>query len=450
MISLIGVISFISYTNLWRTISPYTSLMSLIFSSLLRATRFHIISHPFLRIDFIAIRLILLSGWILGFTFISRWSRKAYNNRPLKFSIINITLITLLIISFTIRNILIFYILFEASLIPITMLIINWGYQPERRKARIFMLIYTISASLPLLIRLLIHFNILPTFWSPHHIALPSSLITISISLAFLVKLPIYGLHLWLPKAHTEAPVAGSIVLARIILKLGRYGLIRIYSTIPTLLNKLQTPIITITLFGAATTALLCLRQHDLKEAVAYASVRHIRLIACALFTKSHWAFRARILINIGHGITRAIIFSIVNTLYENSNSRTMSLNKGTMSIIPVTALFFFIAILRNGGAPPFVSLLREIIIFIPIIYINIYLALSLFIMSFLSIVYSIFIFISTHHGKPINSKRKINNNFTLLSSAIFHRLLLRPSILIAQYIVIWETSLIKTWPWRS
>jgi len=430
-------ILFLSYSGMWSFITPYLSWISVFIATLLNTSSLTLLSYPIIRLDVISLSLILLTRWILKISFTRRWTVKKLNSIPNKFSPTIITLISLLLLRFTASNILLFYILFEASLIPIIIMIITWGYQPERIKARIYIIIYTIAASLPLLISLAFILKSSPVFWTVQHYNYISSIITLSLIIGFLVKLPVYGLHLWLPKAHTEAPVAGSIILASIILKLGRYGLIRILTILPSLINNIRHLSIPFFMWGAIITAILCLRQHDLKEAVAYASVRHISLIAAALITKSHWATTAIILMNLGHGVTRSILFSIVNTLYESSTSRTIALNKGIISLTPPVRALILIALLRNGGAPPFVNLISEIFIFIPIITTHPSIIIPLAFISFISIVYSIFIFITVSHGSNLNTAKTNNHNPVLSAAAIFHILLLAPSLLIAQYVII-------------
>jgi len=370
---------------------------------------------PILLIDQISSTLILLSLWITGLILIARYKILHTKNMPKIFCAVCLLLLVSLILSFSASSILIFYISFEASLIPTILLIIIWGYQPERLQARIYLIVYTITASLPLLIIILKiyhsskHINI--TIADQIFISESSSLIWLIIILAFLVKLPLFSVHLWLPKAHVEAPVAGSIILAAILLKLGGYGLARIIIIFNHLNKTLINPIIAVAIVGGVITSIICLRQSDIKSLIAYSSVGHIGLIVAGILSNSKLGIQARLAIIIAHGLRSSALFCIANIRYSITITRRIVLTKGMLTIIPTIAFWWFIFCCANIAAPPRINLIREIFLITAIIRQSIYIIIPLRIIRFITVAYSLYLYTTTRHGPLINISAPISYN---------------------------------------
>ena len=370
---------------------------------------------PILLIDQISSTLILLSLWITGLILIARYKILHTKNIPKLFCAVCLLLLISLILSFSASSILIFYISFEASLIPTILLIIIWGYQPERLQARIYLIVYTITASLPLLI------IILKIYHSSKHINMTiadqifinesSSLIWLMIILAFLVKLPLFSVHLWLPKAHVEAPVAGSIILAAILLKLGGYGLARIIIIFNHLNKTLINPIIAVAIVGGVITSMICLRQSDIKSLIAYSSVGHIGLIVAGILSNSKLGIQARLAIIIAHGLRSSALFCIANIRYSITITRRIVLTKGILTIIPTIAFWWFIFCCANIAAPPRINLIREIFLITAIIRQSMYIIIPLSLIRFITVAYSLYLYTTTRHGPLINISAPISYN---------------------------------------
>jgi len=354
------------------------------------------------RIDSLRGPLLILSLWVRALILIAR----VYSANNKKKDILNFTIIILsliLIIRFITPNIIIYYIIFEASLIPTLVIILGWGYQPERLQASIYLIIYTISASLPFLISLIIHLNKRNSlqFFSLFNTNLYYSYFSILFILAFIVKLPIYITHLWLPKAHVEAPVAGSIILAGILLKLGGYGAIRIIYIIKNLILYIQSGFVRLSIWGALATAMICIRQQDIKSLIAYSSVGHIALLIAGIISSTKWGMEGALTIIIAHGLARPALFALANISYEMNKTRRLILAKGILFLYPLLSVWWFLISIANIAAPPTLNLIGEIMLIISIVYNNIPIALLFGLSRFLAAVYSLILFTSTNHGKP-------------------------------------------------
>jgi len=352
--------------------------------------------------DFIRILFIILSLWITLIIIISiihkinLWKRIFFY-----YSIIIIFLLTL---CFCIFNIIWFYIFFERILIPIVLIIYGWGEQPERLQAGLYIILYTVGASLPLLIFFLwLNLRNSLCYITFIFINLDLSIFgVLFLVLGFLVKLPIFLFHLWLPKAHVEAPVAGSIILAGVLLKLGGYGLIRVYSLILINVKFLIYIFISISLLGFVLMGLLTLCQVDIKLLIAYSSVCHIGLVNLGIFSGYYWGAYGSLLIILGHGLCSSALFCIGNIIYERFYTRRMMLWKGLIWGFPTFIFWWFIFCVINIGFPPFINFLGEIILICRGLSWRVFTFLLIIIGSFIGASFSLYIFSYTHHGNFI------------------------------------------------
>nr|UMB50256.1 NADH dehydrogenase subunit 4 [Chiloglanis sp. 'Lubudi'] len=317
--------------------------------------------------------LLVLTCWLLPLMILA--SQNHIKTEPIARQRSYITLLaslqTFLIMAFGATEIIMFYVMFEATLIPTLIIITRWGNQAERLSAGTYFLFYTLAGSLPLLVALLLLHQNLGTLsmliiqYSP-----PLSLASwgdkiwwAGCLIAFLVKMPLYGVHLWLPKAHVEAPVAGSMVLAAILLKLGGYGMMRMMIILDPLSKELVYPIIALALWGVVMTGSICLRQTDLKSLIAYSSVSHMGLVAGGILIQTPWGFTGALVLMIAHGLVSSALFCLANTTYERTHSRTMILARGLQLIFPLTATWWFISNLANLALPPLPNLMGELTI---------------------------------------------------------------------------------------
>nr|AND96771.1 NADH dehydrogenase subunit 4 [Pituophis catenifer sayi] len=388
---------------IYQTTTSYSFVIALLSLSLLKPN-----SNMYLHLDSTSAPLLALSYWLLPMTILA--SQHTMTKEPLQrqrvFLTTIITLQLFISLTFMASNLTLMYIMFEATLIPTLIIITRWGQQTERLTAGTYFMLYTLMTSMPLLMTIMFLNNMTNTptmFMQMMQTTSPWTELTLWVAClgAFLAKMPIYGLHLWLPKAHVEAPIAGSMVLAAILLKLGGYGIIRMMQILPTMKTDLFLPFIVLALWGATLANLTCLQQTDLKSLIAYSSISHMGLVIAAIMIQTQWSLSGAMALMIAHGFTSSALFCLANTTYERTKTRIMILTRGFHNILPMLTTWWLLINLMNIATPPTMNFTGELLI-----------ASSLFnwcpttiIMFGLSMLitasYSLHMFLSTQTGMP-------------------------------------------------
>nr|ACU00348.1 NADH dehydrogenase subunit 4 [Dicamptodon aterrimus] len=408
---LIPMVWFTNQKWLWTHMMINSTIISL-FSLTLFYFPFELVltTNKFMVVDQISSPLLILTCWLLPLMILASQNHLKKNplNRQRMYISMLIILQMSLILAFTSMEIILFYITFESTLIPTLIIITRWGNQTERLNAGTYFLFYTLAGSLPLLVALLILQNslgslslLLLEFMQPMcMLTYSNKLIWLACMVAFLVKMPLYGFHLWLPKAHVEAPIAGSMILAAVLLKLGGYGILRITMLLTPLMKELSYLFIIMALWGVLMTGLICMRQTDLKSLIAYSSVSHMGMVIAAALIQTPWSFTGAMILMISHGIISSALFCLANMNYERTYSRTLILMRGTQTILPLMALWWLLTNLSNMALPPSLNLWGELTIMVSMFNWSPWTMLILGLGTLITATYTLYMYLITQRGQ--------------------------------------------------
>nr|ACJ69622.1 NADH dehydrogenase subunit 4 [Venturia canescens] len=345
----------------------------------------------------------LLSIWILLLMLMSSEVLMNKKNFNLYLYLMYFMLMFLLMCFFS-MNMMLFYFFFESSLIPIFLLILGWGFQIERIQASFYMMLYTLFGSMPLFFMIIYIYNKNYTLeMTMIFINKLNIYIYLMLIMAFLIKLPMYFVHLWLPKAHVEAPITGSMILAGVMLKLGSYGLMRVFLMMMNMCLKFNKFIIIISIMGGLISSFICLCQIDLKMLIAYSSVVHMSVLLSGMMTLFNMGYMGGYMMMISHGLCSSGLFYLLNINYERLNSRSLYINKGMINYLPSLTLMWFLMCSSNLSFPFSLNLFSEIFLFNSLLMWNKLMFVILINFSFFSVLYSLYLFSYSQHGKISN-----------------------------------------------
>nr|YP_010872896.1 NADH dehydrogenase subunit 4 [Pheidole megacephala]WGV34085.1 NADH dehydrogenase subunit 4 [Pheidole megacephala] len=345
-----------------------------------------------------SIWLFILSFWILSLMMMCLNSLKVV--KMLMF----LMLLFSLMMFFLSMDLILFYLMFEISLIPTFFLIIYWGVNLERISASYYLLMYMLLVSFPLLIYifkmylygLTLKFSLMLMVMETYDFNFWGYII---IYMAFFIKMPLYIVHIWLPKAHVEAPVYGSMILAGVLLKMGGYGLIRMLELFIKSSLKYNYLIFSVSIVGSMLMGMVCLVQIDMKSLVAYSSVVHMNLILCSMLTLFNFGFLSSYIMMIAHGLCSSGLFYMVNLYYSRSMSRLLILNKGLISKLPTFMLWWFLLCSVNFSFPFSLNFISEILMLMVILNWSSFTLVYLMMICFFSSAYSLYLFSYVYHG---------------------------------------------------
>nr|YP_010757434.1 NADH dehydrogenase subunit 4 [Leofa pulchella]WEU77777.1 NADH dehydrogenase subunit 4 [Leofa pulchella] len=377
-------------------VSQVGYLLAFMFSLILGANSFFSSISYFIGLDNFSYMMLMLGFLICSYMIISMMGSSWMNF----FLLMNLSLNLCLMLIFLSMNIMYMYISFEFVLIPLMILILGWGYQPERLVSGLYLFFYTVLVSLPLFIILIyLYMNFGSLFFDLMMFDSYFFVFHFFLMMVFMVKMPMYFVHFWLPKAHVQAPVSGSMILAGLMLKIGGYGLVRVMTMFEYMYLKYSYIWFSLSLLGSVYISMVCLIQADMKCMIAYSSVSHMGMVIMGLMGMSKWGLIGSYFLMIAHGFCSSGMFYMCNLFYLRTLSRSFYINKGLMMYMPSCSMFWFLLCAFNMSCPPSLNFLSELMILTSMMNFWFNSVYYFVLISFLCACFSFFLYSYSQHG---------------------------------------------------
>ncbi|MCH7937516.1 MAG: NADH-quinone oxidoreductase subunit M [Proteobacteria bacterium] len=354
-------------------------------------------------IDGISMLFVLLTTLLTPICVLSSW--ECIQHRVKEYMISFLVLETFMIGMFCALDMVVFYIFFEAVLIPMFVIIGVWG-GPGRVYAAFKLFLYTLLGSVLMLLALLAMYftsgsTDIPTLMAYRFPVEMQTWLWLAFFASFAVKIPMWPVHTWLPDAHVEAPTAGSVILAAVLLKFGGYGFLRFSLPMFPEASVMFTPLIyTLSIIAVIYTSLVALAQEDMKKLIAYSSVAHMGFVTIGTFTLTVQGIEGAIYMMLSHGIVSAALFLIVGVVYDRIHSREISAYGGLVHRMPAYSLIFMLFMLASVGLPGTAGFVGEFLILVGAFKVNTWVAALAATGLILSAAYMLYLYRRVIFGK--------------------------------------------------